>query len=83
MTMIDKALLEILRCPESHQPLRIADASLVESINLKVKSNQIKNRGGQAVSEALDGGLLREDGKFLYPVRGKIPVMLIDEAIAV
>jgi len=81
--MIDKALLEILRCPESHQSLRIADASLVESINQKIKSNQVKNRAGQAVSEALDGGLLREDGKFLYPIRGKIPVMLIDEAIAV
>lgn len=81
--MIDKALLEILRCPESHQPLRIADANLVESINQKIKSNQIKNRGDHSVSEVLEGGLLREDGKFLYPIRGNIPVMLIDEAIAV
>ena len=32
-------------------------------------------------AEKLDAGLLRADGKFLYPVRHNIPVMLVDEAI--
>jgi uncharacterized protein YbaR (Trm112 family) len=31
--------------------------------------------------EKLEGGLVRADGKVLYPMRGEIPVMLIDEAI--
>ncbi len=31
--------------------------------------------------EKIDGGLVREDGKCLYPIRGNIPIMLIDEAI--
>ena len=39
------------------------------------------NRGGEAVKEHLDGGLVREDRKFLYPIREDIPIMLIDEAI--
>jgi uncharacterized protein YbaR (Trm112 family) len=41
----------------------------------------VRNRAGRAVTETLDGGLLRADGKFLYPIRQDIPVMLVDEAI--
>ena len=41
----------------------------------------LRNRTGQPVTENIEGGLVREDGKFLYPVRNSIPVMLIDEAI--
>ena len=41
----------------------------------------MKNRVGQPVKEKIDGGLVREDKKFLYPIRGNIPVMLVDEAI--
>jgi uncharacterized protein YbaR (Trm112 family) len=33
------------------------------------------------VSEAIEAGLLREDGAYLYVVRDNIPVMLIGEAI--
>ncbi len=34
-----------------------------------------------AVVEKIDGGLIRADKKFLYPIRHEIPIMLIDEAI--
>jgi uncharacterized protein YbaR (Trm112 family) len=33
------------------------------------------------VQEKLDAGFIRADGKFLYPIRRNIPVMLVDEAI--
>jgi uncharacterized protein YbaR (Trm112 family) len=33
------------------------------------------------VKEAIDGGLIRADGKLLYPIRRNIPVMLVDEGI--
>jgi uncharacterized protein YbaR (Trm112 family) len=29
----------------------------------------------------MNGGLIREDGKYLYPIRKDIPIMLIDEAL--
>ena len=79
--MITKELLEILCCPETHQPLRIADSAVVEKLNGEIAASQLKNRGGKPVSPKIEGGLIRQDGKYLYPIRSNIPVMLIDEAI--
>ena len=79
--MIDAELLKILCCPETHQDLRLADQSLVENLNTQIAAGALKNRSGQPVSEKLEAGLIRSDGKFLYPVRQDIPVMLVDEAI--
>jgi uncharacterized protein YbaR (Trm112 family) len=74
-------LLQILRCPETRQTLTIAGADVIERLNGAVTSGGLKTRGGKPITEKIDGGLIREDRKFLYPIRGKIPVMLIDEAI--
>jgi uncharacterized protein YbaR (Trm112 family) len=79
--MIDASLLSILCCPETHQPVRLADAALIEALNEKIARGQVRNRAGQTVTEKVDGGLVREDGKFLYPIRQNIPIMLIDEAL--
>jgi uncharacterized protein len=81
--MIDPELLKIMCCPETHQAIAPADNALVELLNSQIAKGQLKNRAGQVVKEKLDGGLVREDRKFLYPVRQNIPVMLIDEAIPV
>ena len=79
--MIDPELLKILCCPESHQSLTAADPTQVDRLNKEIASGGLKNRGHQIVRDRLDGGLVREDRKFLYPVRQNIPVMLIEEAI--
>lgn len=79
--MVDPELLDMLCCPETKEDVALADASLVEKLNRLVESGQLKNRGGEAVKEKLDAGLLRADGKVLYPIREDIPIMLIDEAI--
>jgi uncharacterized protein YbaR (Trm112 family) len=79
--MLDPELLKILCCPETHQDLRAADAPLVEKLNARIASGDLRNREGQPVSKKLDGGLIRADGKFLYPIRREIPMMLADEAI--
>ncbi|HET7623877.1 MAG TPA: hypothetical protein VFM25_01340 [Verrucomicrobiae bacterium] len=79
--MLDPELLKILCCPETHQDLRAADASLMEKLNARIASGDLRNREGQPVSEKLDGGLIRADGKFLYSIRREIPMMLADEAI--
>jgi uncharacterized protein YbaR (Trm112 family) len=79
--MIDRELLEILVCPETKQPVRLADSAVVDRINAAIAGGGVTNRGGDAVTESISGGLVREDGKLLYPIRDDIPIMLIDEAI--
>ena len=79
--MVSPDLLQILRCPETHQKLAPAPADLVAKINAGIAGKTMHNRAGQLVTESIETGLVREDGKLLYPVRNNIPVMLIDEAI--
>jgi uncharacterized protein YbaR (Trm112 family) len=79
--MIDAELLRILCCPETHQDLHPAEPDVIAGINAQIATGVLKNRAGQPVQEKVDGGLVRADGKFLYPIRRKIPVMLVDEAI--
>lgn len=81
--MIDKDLLQILACPESHQPLAEAESALLTKINERISAHQAKNRAGNEVKEKLEGGLVRQDGKIVYPIREGIPVLLIDEGIPV
>ena len=80
---IDPELLAILVCPETKQPLTVASAELLERLNAKVTDGSAVTRGGDAVTDAVTEGLLREDGQVLYPIRQGIPIMLIDESIEV
>lgn len=79
--MVDPELLEILVCPETKQPVRVADDDLVERVNAAIRAGRVENRAGEKVDDLIDGGLVREDGLLLYPVREDIPIMLIDEAL--
>ena len=79
--MIDAGLLEILVCPESKEPVSLADAALLGTLNERISRGAVRTRGGDVVSQPLEAGLIRKDGRVLYPVRDDIPVMLIDESI--
>ena len=81
--MVDAELLEILVCPEDKTPVALATADILASLNARIAAGGIKTRGGAPVTEAVTEGLVRADGKYLYPVREDIPVMLIDEAVTV
>ena len=79
--MIDSELLEILCCPETKQPVTLVEGETIDRINEKIEAGEVKNRGGQPVTEKIEAGLLREDRQFLYPIRDDIPIMLEEEAI--
>ena len=81
--MIDKELIAILACPDTHQPLAAADDALLERLNAAISAGAQKNVGGEAVTEAIHGALVREDGKIAYPVRDDIPLLLIEEGLPV
>ena len=78
---VSQELLDILVCPETKQPVVLADAALLARVNERVRSGALQNRGGDAVGAELQAGLVREDGKILYPIEDDIPVMLIEESI--
>ena len=79
--MIDPDLLKILCCPETHQELRPAEPAVIAKLNGQIAAGTLSNRAGQPVKEKIDGGLIRADGKLLYPIRRNLPVMLVDEGI--
>lgn len=81
MSLIDPGLLKILCCPETHQPVTEADAALVAKLNESVAAGALKNRVGKIVGEKLDGALIRSDRAVAYPIRNRIPIMLVEEAI--
>lgn len=63
--MIADEVLALLRCPETRQPLRVATAAELATMN-----------------PAPAAALIREDGRVAYPVREGIPVLIVEEAIA-
>ncbi len=79
--MIDQQLLDILACPETHEPVALADEALVNTVNRRIEAGQLLNRAGDKVTEPIDGGLVREDGRYLYAIREDIPIMLVEQAI--
>ena len=79
--MIDKELLDILVCPETKEPVSLAEEALVAKVNDKIKAGALITRGGEKVTEPISGALIREDGQYLYMIREDIPIMLIDQAI--
>jgi uncharacterized protein YbaR (Trm112 family) len=79
--MTDPEILKILCCPETHQEVRLAEPTVIDKLNRQIAAGTLKNRAGQLVQQRLEGGLIRADGKFLYPIRHDIPAMLVDEGI--
>lgn len=80
--MLDPEFLQMLVCPEDKTSLRLATAEELQAVNEGILSHSLQNLGGQEVREALTGGLVRTAGDRLYPIREEIPVLLVEEAIA-
>jgi uncharacterized protein YbaR (Trm112 family) len=78
---VSAELLEILVCPETKQPVAPAPQELLARLAREVEAGTLRNRGGEPVTRPIAEGLVREDGKVLYPVEDDIPVMLIEESI--
>ncbi len=81
--MLDPNFLEMLACPETHQPLRLGDAALVAAVNQKIARGEQRRRNGEIVTEPVEGLLLRPDGRVAYPIRDDFPLLLVEESLPV
>lgn len=79
--MVDPELLALLVCPETHQDLQEAGPEEVARLNEAIRHGKALNVAGRAVSDPVDGALIRADRLIAYPVRDEIPVMLVAEGI--
>jgi len=79
--VIDPELLKILVCPETKEPIHVAETDVLDALNRAIERGTVTTRGGETVKDPVDAGLVRDDGLILYPVREGIPIMLIDESI--
>ncbi len=80
--MIRPELLKMLVCPETRSELSVAPADLIARLNQAIASRQLINKAGEKLERKLDGGLLRADGRVLYPIIDDIPMLLVDEGIS-
>ena len=78
---INKDLLAILCCPETKQEVSLIDSQTLDQLNAEIEKGELQNKAGHPVKEKLDGGLIRQDKKVVYPIREQIPIMLIEEGI--
>jgi len=78
---VDPQLVEILVCPETRQPVHIASAEELARVNAAVRGGTLRNRSGAKVERELNEGLVRNDGRVLFPIDDGIPSMLIEESI--
>jgi uncharacterized protein YbaR (Trm112 family) len=79
--VIDKDYLSMLACPDTRQALEEATAEQIQALNQRIAQGKVTNKGGTSVKDPIEAGLVRKDGKALYPIVDRIPVLLVDESI--
>ena len=78
---LDPEFLQMLVCPATRKPLREVSAGALQALNAAIQRGGVVNRGGTAVTAALQGGLQPEGEPVVYPVQDGIPILLTTEAI--
>lgn len=81
--MLAAELLALLVCPETHQDLALATHDEVVRINEAIGRGEIQTVAGRPVGEPVQGALIRADQSVAYPIRDRIPIMLVDEGMVI
>ena len=79
---MDRRLLEILACPATRQPLALLDARGLAALNGAIAAGAIQRGDGSPQQAPVKAALVTRDRKLAYRIEDDIPVLLVDEAIA-
>ncbi len=78
---LEAFFLEVVACPETHQPLALADAALLAKLNAAVDKKKLKDKSQALVEPRMQAALVRKDGAVAFPVWDDVPRLLVDAAI--
>jgi len=81
--MLNKELLALLVCPETHQDVILATPGEIALLNEAIRQGRVRTAGGSPVNQPVDDALIRADRSIAYPIRDGIPVMLVAEGLAI
>ena len=76
-------LIEILRCPVSHQTLASLCDEKLDRLNSKISSGKLCFANGSAVEEHFEEGLITVSGDRVYRVDCDIPIMLAELSVPI
>lgn len=79
---MDRKLLDLLVCPRTHQPLDVLDSIGLQQVNDAIAAGTISRIDGQVQDATLREALVSEDRRTVYRVDDGIPVLLVDEGLA-
>ena len=79
--MIDPDILPILRCPAEKSRLRLIDDDELSRLNEAIAAGTARDGLNETVTEPMEGGLINESGSRVYPIRGSIPTLIVDDSI--
>jgi uncharacterized protein YbaR (Trm112 family) len=79
---MDRKLLDILACPATRQPLSLLETRGLDVLNRAIADGGVHRIDGSVQSESLLQALVTRDRKLAYRVDDGIPVLLVEEGIA-
>lgn len=78
---VSKDLVDILCCPVTKVPVRLATPAELAALNAAIAAGTATHADGSKVEAALEEALITEDRVSVYKVLDSIPIMLKDQAI--
>ena len=79
---MDRKLLDILACPATRQPLAMLDSRGLAALNDAIAAGGVQRIDGAPQRDAVREALVTRDRKLVYRIDDGIPVLLVEEGIA-